>query len=57
MVVKIKSSDSKEKIERTLKRLSDHVAEKRQKNFKQFFGKIKFDEDPLVLQKRWRDEW
>ncbi len=30
---------------------------KGQKNIKKFCGVVKLKEDPLKLQKQWRDEW
>ena len=55
MRIVIKEGDSKSSIEKKMRKL---VTGKK-KGFPafQFLGKVKIDEDPLLIQKRLRDEW
>lgn len=57
MVVEIKKGDSPEKIDRELKKILAKSAEDKKKHFEKFFGIITLSEDPVTLQRRWRDEW
>lgn len=57
MVVEIKKGDSPEKIDRALKKILDKAAEEKKKHFEKFFGTITLNEDPVTLQRKWRDEW
>jgi len=57
MVVKIKSSDSPEKIKKELQAIEDEQTKKRIARLKPLFGILKLREDPVTLQRRWRDEW
>lgn len=64
MVVEIKSTDTAEEIQKKLQAIKDETlknqqeaTEERVKRFEKYFGKWKFDGDPLALQKQWRDEW
>src|SRR5882672_9530240 len=53
MVITIKKGDSKKTIEKKLSKLP------KKKGFQayKYLGKIKFDEDPVAIQRRLRDEW
>jgi hypothetical protein len=57
MIVEIKKEDTPEEVEKKLKRLSDKTAEDKKKRLDKLFGSIKLEEDPVTLQRRWRDEW
>jgi len=56
MVTVIKSGSSKEEIERVLR---SHNRKKKNKgvNVKKYCGILNLKEDPLKLQKDWRNEW
>lgn len=61
MVVTITSRSTKAEIQAALKKL-EGVANRKTKTTKAFdankyCGTIKLKEDPLVLQKNWRNEW
>ena len=53
MVVTIKKGDSKKTIERKLKSLPE------KKGFQayKYLGKVKFEGDPVEIQRKMRDEW
>jgi hypothetical protein len=53
MTIIIKSTYDKEHIKKTLSTL----IQKGKFNSKKYCGKIKLQEDPLVIQKNMRDEW
>jgi len=55
MVTMIKKGTSKEKIDKIIERRAKVVA--RKINIKKYCGVIKLNEDPLHLQKKWRNEW
>lgn len=57
MVIEIKKGDSPEKIDKELKKILDKAAAEKKQLFEKFFGILKLDEDPVTLQRRWRDEW
>jgi hypothetical protein len=57
MVVVIKKGDSPENIDKKLKKIFDKTIEDRKARFEKFLGVIKLSEDPVVMQRRWRDEW
>lgn len=57
MVIEIKKGDSPEKIDQELKKILDRSAEEKKKHFERFFGILTLNEDPVKLQRRWRDEW
>jgi len=57
MVVEIKKGDSPEKVDKALKKILDKSAEDKKKHFEKFFGILKLTEDPLTMQRNWRDEW
>lgn len=57
MVVVIKRGDSPEKIKKELDKIYKKQREERKKLFESFVGVIQLDEDPVVMQRRWRDEW
>ena len=57
MVVEIKRDDSPEVVEKKLKEFSAKISEDKKKRLSKFFGVMKFQEDPVTLQRRWRDEW
>lgn len=56
MVTIIREGSSKEEMEKALGML---LEKKEQKGFdsKKHCGKVRFEEDGLELQKKWRDEW
>lgn len=54
MVIEIKKTMSKADIQRALAQLPTG---RKQLDAKRFAGKVKWDEDPIVYQKRMRDEW
>ena len=61
MVVTITSGSTKDEIDAALKKLGEDQP-KIQTNDKvfdahKFCGVIQLKEDPLALQKKWRDEW
>jgi len=56
MVTAIKKGATKAEIDKALKKLENSPNRKRF-DAKKFCGTVKFDEDGLTLQKRWRDEW
>ena len=57
MVIEIKKEDSPEDIERKLRDFSGKINEDKKKRLSKFFGILKIQEDPVKLQRRWRDEW
>jgi hypothetical protein len=57
VIIEIKKEDTPEEVEKKLKRLSDKTAEDKKKRLDKLFGSIKLEEDPVTLQRRWRDEW
>lgn len=65
MIIEIKQSDSREEVEAKLQQMHDHVSKKeeerqekeKKEKLKSLFGSIKLKEDPVVMQRRWRDEW
>ncbi|QKJ31745.1 hypothetical protein HQ865_18885 [Mucilaginibacter mali] len=57
MVIEIKKGDSPEKIDKELKKILDKAAAEKKQHLEKFFGILKLDEDPVTLQRRWRDEW
>lgn len=57
MVLKIKSSDTPEKIKKELQAIEDGQTKKHIARLKPLFGTLKLREDPVKLQRRWRDEW
>jgi hypothetical protein len=56
MVTIIRNGESKDKI-KTL--LEQRVKQKKRKkiDLKKYCGILNLKEDPLAMQKRWRDEW
>ena len=56
MVTVIKPGTAKRKMESLLKKLREGTG-KKGIDAKKYCGTVKFKEDGLVLQKRWRDEW
>lgn len=57
MVVVIKKGEASDKIEKKLKKIFDKTIEDRKARFEKLLGVIKLDEDAVVMQRRWRDEW
>ena len=57
MVIEIKKGDSSKKIEQEIERISAINKEQKKERLMKFSGIIKLEEDPVVLQRRWRDEW
>jgi len=57
MEVEIKQEDTPEEIEKKLKVFSDKVTEDKKTRLSKYFGVLNLNEDPLALQKKWRDEW
>lgn len=56
MVTILKSGASKRDIQSVLKKLREQSPKKGLDAYKHC-GTVKFKEDGLILQKRWRDEW
>jgi len=56
MVVVIKKGSSKKVLSTLLKKAIDSSKQKKL-NARRYCGVVKFKEDGLILQKRWRDEW
>ena len=56
MVTVIKSGTSKEEIERLLESHSNKK-NKKKIDIKKYCGILNLEEDPLELQKKWRNEW
>jgi hypothetical protein len=54
MVTVIKSGTSREKIRLALKK---RIVKTKGLDVKKYCGSITLQEDPLTLQKSWRDEW
>ncbi|MGY3214117.1 hypothetical protein [Mucilaginibacter sp. HD30] len=67
VIVEIRKQDSEEELENKIKEASNRMAklkeardgliEDKKKRLSQFFGALKLNEDPVILQRRWRDEW
>lgn len=67
VIVEIKKRDSEEELENKikeasnrmakLKELRDELIDDKKKRLSKFFGILKLNEDPVTLQRRWRDEW
>ena len=62
MVVTITSRSTKAEIEKALKKLEGQRTKRRRQSKKVFdarnyCGVIKLKQDPLQLQKQWRNEW
>ena len=64
MVVEIKSTDTPEERDEKLRAVMDASAKRRNEverekraRLMKLFGTIKFDGDPVELQRKWRDEW
>ena len=57
MEVEIKQKDSPQDIEKKLKAFSKNVSDERKARVSKFFGAVKLADDPLTLQRKWRDEW
>lgn len=58
MVTVIKKGMSKKLISSLLKRASETETQTSKKlDAYKFCGVIKLKEDPMILQKQWRDEW
>ena len=56
MVILLKSGAGKRTIQSVLKKLRKRSSKKRLYAYK-YYSTVKFKEDGLTLQKRWRDEW
>jgi hypothetical protein len=54
MVTTIKKGTSREKI---LKALKHRKVKTKSPDLKKYCGSISLPEDPMELQKKWRDEW
>jgi hypothetical protein len=58
MVVVIKRGMSKQRIQLQLRKLRAQRAKTRKPvDVYKYVGVLKLDEDPVVLQRKWRDEW
>ena len=57
MLVEIKKQDTHEEIDKKLKEFSGKINKDRKKRLSKFLGILKLQEDPVTLQRRWRDEW
>ncbi len=56
MVTILKSGAGKRSIQSVLKKINERQPKKGMDAFK-YCGTVKFKEDGLTLQKKWRDEW
>ncbi len=56
MVIIITPNDALKEIEKKIEKLNASSALKRMKKLQSLFGKLKFDQDPLKLQKEWLAE-
>lgn len=56
MIVELNKNATKSDILHALKRIKDNIHPRRKNPFK-YFGKLKWDIDPLRWQKEIRDEW
>jgi len=56
MVTVLRSGAGQRSIQSILKKLEERRSKKGIDAFK-YCGVVKFKEDGLILQKRWRDEW
>jgi hypothetical protein len=56
MVMVLKKGSGKKSIREVLKKITKSATKKGLKA-SDYAGTVKFKEDGLVLQKRWRDEW
>lgn len=56
MVMVLKKGSDKKSIQAVLKKVAKKTAKTGLKA-SQYAGTVKFKEDGLTLQKRWRDEW
>ncbi len=54
MTIIITKETTREELEKILRRIKEAV---KGVNAMKYCGKVKFPEDGLTLQKRWRDEW
>jgi hypothetical protein len=57
MIIEIKKGDTPDEIEKKLKKLSNKTEDDKKKRLDKLFGSLKLEEDPVTLQRRWRDEW
>ena len=57
MVVVVQKGESSKKVEKQLQKIFDEMAEERKKRFEKYIGVIQLQEDPVTMQRRWRDEW
>ena len=57
MVTIIKKGTSKEKIKSLMKLRSKRKPARRKIDLQKYCGTINLNEDPVKLQKKWRDEW
>ncbi len=57
MVVVVQKGQSSKKVEKQLQKIFDEMAEERKVCFEKYIGTIKLGEDPVVMQRRWRNEW
>jgi hypothetical protein len=57
MVTIIKKGSSKKTLAALVKKASTRKVSKKELDAHKYCGTVKFKEDGLTLQKRWRDEW
>ena len=57
MIIEIKREDSPEEIKKKLAYLSTKQSVDRKNRLSKLFGVLKLNEDPVKLQRKWRDEW
>jgi hypothetical protein len=58
MVVVIKRGMSKQRIQVQLRKLrSQRAKSQKPVDVYKYVGVLKLDEDPVALQRKWRDEW
>lgn len=57
MVIVVKRGTSRKRIKELMRKLMSSRARPARPDIFKHCGVLKLKEDPLVLQKRWRDEW
>ena len=55
MVIEIRKEDTPEEIKAKLRNFSGKISEDKKKRLSKFFGILELKEDPVTLQRRWRD--
>ena len=57
MTVEIKQPHILKDIDLKVKEITEKINEDKRDLMKKYFGSIKLAEDPVVMQRQWRDEW